>query len=128
MAASDTYTRIGPYEIVIDHTRRHVKLTVTGFVMVSDFDAFEETLAQSMKRLAWAAGSYTCLVDNRQHDVATQELVGRIQRFLKGPILQPARLAVLSGSVLSKLQSKRVDPHNRVFTAEEEANDWLFSK
>ena len=51
MAASNTYTRVGPYEIVIDPTRRHVTLTVTGFVTVDDFDAFEETLAQSMKRL-----------------------------------------------------------------------------
>ncbi|MDB5577578.1 MAG: hypothetical protein JWR80_2754 [Bradyrhizobium sp.] len=128
MSAADPYTRIGPYEIVIDSTRRHIKITVTGFVTMADFDAFEGSLSQIMTRLGWSAGSYTGLIDNRRHDVAQQELVGRIQQFLKSPILQPVRLAVLSGSMLSKLQSKRLDPQNQVFTTEAEAIAWLFPK
>ena len=131
MVALDTYIQTGAHEIFIDRTRRHLKIKVYGFVTLAAFDEFEETLQNTMTKLDWAPRSYTCLIDNRAHEVSSRELVTRIQRFLKSPTIQPARLAVISGSMLAKLQSQRLakglDQYDRVFTVETEAIDWLFS-
>ena len=124
MVTTETFIRTDTYELSVDRARRLLRITMKGFISVEAFDAFEGQFRKTMDRLGWEPGTYVCLVDNRHRDIISQDMVQRIQRFAKGTI-QPARLAVLSGSALAALQSKRIDPQNQVFTIESEAMDWL---
>lgn len=116
------------YQIVPDRFRGALRLTMGGFFAPADVEAFVRVLAAKLRELGTAPNDHLMLVDVRTMKIQTQEIVAAFTGVVGSPLLRSKRLAFVTGSSLSRLQTRRLTNREGVcfFDQIEAAETWLF--
>jgi hypothetical protein len=120
------------FTLSIDPKRRHLRIVTNGLWNPEVARNFAAGLDVSIRALVEAGAPYgrlRTLIDPRAASIMPQELVDMLQSLAvtHGPASE--RIAILSGSVLQKLQYRRIAPQPVFghFLDETDALAWLYA-
>jgi len=114
------------YRIDHDSQAGILRLIPEGFWDAATVDRLSEEIRPIARRIKASGRPLLVLSDARNFPVQSQAVMDRFARFDTMIGVQPDRLAIVSGSVLVKLQGERIDMANaRFFTTPTEAEAWL---
>ncbi len=120
------------FEVSINPARRHLRIVTNGLWNSETARNFALALESSVRALVAAGAPYgrlRTLIDPRTASIMPQELVDMLQSLAvkHGPASE--RIAILSGSMLQKLQYKRIAPQPVFghFLDEDDALSWLYA-
>lgn len=120
------------FALSIDPARRHLRILTNGLWNPAVAGNFAVALESSVRALVAAGAPYgrlRTLIDPRAASIMPQDLVDMLQSLAvtHGPASE--RIAILSGSMLQKLQYKRIAPQPVFghFLDEDDALAWLYA-
>ena len=117
------------YKISYDADRVLMTIVQNGYWTMPVFRAFEQAFVQQHAQIRAKAKSYRILADCRNFAVQSTELGDAFGAFYERILAQnKGYFAVVTSSMLSKMQAKRALPqaHVQVFAEWDEAMQWLF--
>lgn len=113
----------------IEPDRRHgmIRVTMAGFYNQDDIAAFVAALREGLIKLGTAPNGHIMLCDVRGMKIQTQEIVAAFGNVVGSPLLRSKRLAFVTGSSLSRLQTRRLTTRRGVefFGDLASAEKWL---
>lgn len=115
------------FEVVADHSRGTLRVTMGGFFTPADVAAFLREVNLKLDSLQTRPNEHLMLCDARGMSIQTQDIVGAFGQIVGSPRLRSKRLAFVNGSSLSRLQTRRLTDRDGVsfFTDITEAERWL---
>lgn len=119
-----------PFSFTIDHARKGLIVTKSGYWDMPVFNAFAGTFRDMLRRMKLSGGCDYCLIDASafmvQSTTVSTALLALVESF--DPAC-PRRMAGISGSQLGKLQARvgGERPARRVFSSRADAEAWLFA-
>lgn len=118
------------FELSIDPARRHLRIVTNGLWTPDVTRRFGVALGSAVRALVAAGvpyGHLRTLIDPRAASIMPQELVDMLQAMAVAHGPASERIAILSGSMLQKLQYKRIAPQSVFghFLDQAEALKWL---
>lgn len=119
------------FTIELDPARDLVRIRLSGFFSVDDVARFQAELLLAHRRLACSRrGGPLTINDISDMAIQSQDVVARWGAFLADPAHRSRRLAFVVGSTLARMQLQRVigGRDAKVFTAADEAEQWLFAE
>lgn len=113
------------FDVTIDQARRLVRTRVVGFLTLSEV---ETSLPALRARLLaeQLSGGYLLMIDTMHATPQSQEVIAALQRHM-AKFLKAARIAVVNGSALARMQVRRMmtQPYARIVGTQAEAEAWL---
>ena len=119
------------FTIEIDPSRDLVRIRLSGFFSVDDIGRFQAELLLAHRRLGCGRrGGPLTINDISNMAIQSQDVVARWGAFLADPAHRSRRLAFVVGSTLARMQLQRTinGRDAKVFTAADEAEQWLFAE
>ncbi len=115
------------YKITSYPSKSLIELELKGFWKAETFADFRIELRWHIDRLPKKARGYLCLTDARELEVQSRELAESCAKFLTMPGVAAARIALVTGSALLKLQAQRTVATGelQIFGNTEVALAWL---
>jgi hypothetical protein len=117
------------YSISYDADRVLLTVVQNGYWTMPVFRSFEQTFVQHHTQIRTKAKCYRVLADCRNFAVQSTELGDAFGAFYAKILSQnKGHFAVVTTSMLSKMQAKRAlpQPHVQVFDEWDDAMQWLF--
>jgi len=105
-------------------------LELSGFFTVEEVAAFAAARDTALATLGTPPNRHVTLCDVSECKIQPQDIVETFRAMLIDPKVAAARLAIVTGSSLARMQVRRlVDrPNLAFFTARREAERWLFAE
>ena len=116
------------FSIAIDANRDLVRIEMGGFFSEADIGAFRFALETKMEALTCAANEHLTLCDVSAMKIQAQDIVTAFSKVVGHPKFHSKRLAFVTGSSLSRMQTRRLTDRSGVeyFTERSAAEAWLF--
>lgn len=117
----------GDFRIDADPDRALLRMTLSGFFGEDDIRRFLAERDAALRMLRCAPNQHVTLVDIRDMQIQSQELVSRFQQVLGDPRCAARRIAFVISKSLARLQLQRAAEGRgaRYFTSSAEAEAWL---
>ncbi|WP_010219475.1 hypothetical protein [Sphingomonas sp. PAMC 26621] len=120
------------FDIMIDASRSLLHVTMRGHWMTETVDRYEQAVgvaAAGMLSAGCRRGSLIALVDARELNAQSQNVIVEFKARMHREGLLPRRLATVLSSTLFKRQVERIAiPNQRLFVDESDALSWLLSE
>jgi hypothetical protein len=106
-----------------------VRITLTGFFSAADVANFEVERARAHAQLTCAPNHHVTLCDASAMHIQSQDIVAAFTTVATDTRYTSRRLAVVTGSSLARMQTRRVTNRDTVayFSDVNAAEAWLFS-
>lgn len=115
------------YTFQADYTRKLIRAQLEGFLSVEEVAAFGADIQAAAVAMGCQSGEHLLYVDTSQCALQAQDVVSAFQALIGNVPLKAKRLAVITGSSLSRMQTRRilVRDHAMLFDCGEDAEHWL---
>lgn len=115
------------YSIVANRAGGVLQVTLCGFWSASSLEAFAPDVDLAVRSLPCGAGRHRVLVDLTDWPVQSQAVFGAMLEYLRTAEPMPARLALVSGPGLARMQVRRALMSERMalFDTVAEGRAWL---
>jgi len=116
------------FTIDVDVARSLVRLTLKGFFLPADVQRFQAARNAEHAKLRCRPNAHVTLTDLRELQIQSQDSVGEFAALLADPTHKSAKLALIFGTSLARLQLVRAASTREVhfFKSVEDAEAWLF--
>ena len=118
------------FTIEVEPSRDLVRIRLSGFFSVDDVGRFQAELLLAHRRLGCGRrGGPLTINDISDMAIQSQDVVARWRAFIDDPAHRSRRLAFVVGTTLARMQLQRTinGRDAKVFTAADEAEQWLFA-
>jgi hypothetical protein len=116
------------YSATLDPDRKLVQIMLRGHWTIDVARAYEAEFRAALAQFAHRGcllGEQITLIDITGFGVQSQEVAALLEPFAADQTIAPRRTAMVVGTMLAKLQARRVAPDYRIFVSREEALAWL---
>jgi len=115
------------YRITKDVKNRIVHVTLSGFLVPEEVEAFACEEQKAVRDMGCKSGNYSVLVDTRDLKLQAQNVIARLMEFSENSPLKATKIAIVVGNSVSRMQARRWVGATRVgiFSTDKEATDWL---
>ena len=117
------------YSIAIDRRRKLLRIDFHGFFTRADLAGYLETKQAALAELACRQNEHVTLCNFSTCSPQSQDVLDLFKCSLEDPAYMSRRLAVVVGTMLSRLQARRVVTRRDIdiFLTVAEAEAWLFA-
>ena len=117
------------YSLVADPDRDLVRMTISGFFDVAAVARLDADRAGAYGKLRSAPNQHLTLVDASGMQIQAQDVVAAFMQVVANPRYFSRRLAMVTGSSLAHMQTKRTTGRDNVafFKDVAAAEAWLFA-
>ncbi|AUW56733.1 hypothetical protein C1T17_00185 [Sphingobium sp. SCG-1] len=117
------------YTFQADYTRKLIRAQLQGFFSVEEVAAFGADLQAAAATMVCRSGEHLLYVDTSQCALQAQDVVSAFQTLIGNLPLKAKRVAVITGSSLSRMQTRRILVRDQamLFDHGEDAEHWLLT-
>ena len=115
------------HKISLQTTRNLLEIHIQGFWNVDMFYAFQRDVFDAVPKLTAGGRRHVVMVNVSETAIQTQEVVALLQTLIATEDPQPARLAFVATTALSRMQARRlvIRDNIRMFDNQPDAERWL---
>ena len=116
------------FSITTEPHRKLVRLSVKGMLTLEQVQELYRQEHEAIRAMGCNLGEQLVIVDLRECPLQLQDIVNAFQKSMESPA-KAQRLAMVTGTSLSKMQARRIMKRNdaALFDTIAEAEAWIFS-
>lgn len=117
------------YSITVDTANKLLRVKLSGFLKPDEVKAFGNEVQVTVARLGYRSGEHSMLVDTCECSLQAQDVVAAFQRVISNAPIKSRRIAVVTGSSLSRMQTRRILVRDQaaMFDSAADAEHWLLT-
>jgi hypothetical protein len=117
------------YSITVDTTNKLLRVKLSGFLMADEVKAFGNEVQVMVANLGYRSGEHSMMVDTSECTLQAQEVVACFQHVIASAPIKSRRIAVVTGSSLSRMQTRRILVRDQamMFDSAIDAEHWVLT-